>query len=456
MSNDIIQAQYEILEELAGRFGNEAAVHEAMRGRIADQVDGLRNGGWEGEGSAAFFQEIDHVILPAVDRLHHAMTEAQSATLLIRQIIYAAEEDAVNQFQEMGRTNVPLGGAVGIGKMGGLSGSANVGASISGATANIGSSGGFLKNAGDFVSGMWAEGKDMVSGLYNMVRHPIQTAQGIWYAINNPGEAWDAIKKPFVDDWNNGRPWRAIGRGTMAILTTIVGAKGVDKLGKVAKGAGAVDDLGRAGSLADDAGRVGSIADDAGRVGSVSDDAGRAGSVVDDVGNKADDAARAAEAAKQNARRLDNLDNGHSIARHGPEITDDALKHRITNGVAPDGKISPTRSSTRFDSYDDWIDTRQKAFDNLNDNGIDLTQPPKPGDPTSHVVEIQHGNSIGSGFKSTEPKRMIPNPTGSGNSVRVYDNPLPINDLKWTRTKVAWNQQAGKWEVVQHFPIPNP
>ncbi|PKO22889.1 MAG: hypothetical protein CVU38_06915, partial [Chloroflexi bacterium HGW-Chloroflexi-1] len=152
-----------------------------------------------------------------------------------------------------------------------------------------------------------AELKDMGVGLWNPVTDPVGTATGLWYGITHPGELWDALTQPYVEAWESGHPWQAIGRGTVAIVTTVLGTKGADKVAKVLKGATIADDVARVGSVADDVGRVGSVAEDVGRVGSVVDDVGRVGSTVDDagrVGTLADDAGRIGSVAEDAGRLI--------------------------------------------------------------------------------------------------------------------------------------------------------
>ena len=62
---------------------------------------------------------------------------------------------------------------------------------------------------------------------------------------------------------------------------------------------------------------------------------------------------------KEMAIELERRDGGHSIDRHGPEISSDALEARLKTGIAPDGVVSPAAASTRFARYEDWIVTRE-------------------------------------------------------------------------------------------------
>ncbi|MCB9172383.1 MAG: WXG100 family type VII secretion target [Ardenticatenales bacterium] len=249
----VIQVNYERLETISQQFAERAELVAQLRAELSHRAAPLREGGWQGEGALAFFNEMDSEILPATQRLQEALHEASDVTLKISEIVRAAEEEAAALF-----TN-------------GTSGESAVNEK------------GFWGHAGDFFSGMWAEGKDMVTGIWTAVTNPVDTAKGLWYGITHPGELWNAIKAPYVEDWNNGRPWRAIGRGTMALVTTVLGTKGADKLAKVARGATVVDDVARVATVTDDVARVSTVADDIGRVTTLSDDAARLGTFSDEA-----------------------------------------------------------------------------------------------------------------------------------------------------------------------------
>ncbi len=109
MSSDVIQANYEALESIAARFGQQSEMNAAMYGRLRQAVQVLEQGGWEGQGSSAFFAEMDGTIYPALQRLIDALDEAQSTTLEIKQIIQQAEEEAAAPF---GGTAAEGGGTV--------------------------------------------------------------------------------------------------------------------------------------------------------------------------------------------------------------------------------------------------------------------------------------------------------------------------------------------------------
>jgi len=73
MSNDIIQAQYDTLNDVAQRFGREAEANRQMLTAVRRALQPLQAGGWEGRGSAAFFAEMTGEVLPAVARLGAAL-----------------------------------------------------------------------------------------------------------------------------------------------------------------------------------------------------------------------------------------------------------------------------------------------------------------------------------------------------------------------------------------------
>jgi hypothetical protein len=93
------------------------------------------------------------------------------------------------------------------------------------------------------------------------------------------------------------------------------------------------------------------------------------------------------KAAKQKAAQLEAADGGHSVARHGPEVSDADLQKRLTTGVAPDGKISFAPASTKFNSYESWLKTRDAAMKEMEKRyGIDFSKPPGPGQPKTRDI----------------------------------------------------------------------
>jgi WXG100 family type VII secretion target len=95
---DLIQADYQQLEQLASKFQSQSEAIRGMQQKLKSSMDPLKNGGWIGKGSDAFFNEMQDKILPAVQRLHDALGEASSKTKEIMQTMRQAEQDAASPF----------------------------------------------------------------------------------------------------------------------------------------------------------------------------------------------------------------------------------------------------------------------------------------------------------------------------------------------------------------------
>lgn len=165
------------------------------------------------------------------------------------------------------------------------------------------------------------------------------------------------------------------------------------------------------------------------------------------------------KSSKEVAEEYEKLDGGHSLARHGPEVSDQALENRILTGQAADGKFSPTDSSTRFRSYDDWVETRQAAIDTVQtkhgvDFGENMDIPPQPGTPAEYNgVVIDHQRAIDEGFNGAGQRIKIKDPSNSGKTGKVYTQTTTISGITKTQTSIKWNANTQRWVVSQHFPV---
>jgi hypothetical protein len=178
------------------------------------------------------------------------------------------------------------------------------------------------------------------------------------------------------------------------------------------------------------------------------------------LATKADDEIVAAFKAVE----LEKLDAGHSVARHGPQVSNPALKKRITQGIAPDGKISPASPSTRFKSYQDWVDTRKAGINAIeNHYGVDISKGPGiGGNPpdTSYKIVVEHSSrpNLGEGFYGTGTRHNT-SITSSGvtRTGRVFPGTAPVKSgINRTLTTIEWVNPSlpggDRWKVVQHIP----
>jgi WXG100 family type VII secretion target len=102
MAAPVIQVEYDRLSEVATGFGRNADATTALQGQVQRSAQALRQGGWQGRGSTAFFAEMDGKITPAVQRLTAALREAQKVSTQIGYLMRQAEEEAARPFRGPG------------------------------------------------------------------------------------------------------------------------------------------------------------------------------------------------------------------------------------------------------------------------------------------------------------------------------------------------------------------
>ena len=144
--------------------------------------------------------------------------------------------------------------------------------------------GGFVYGVGtgavEMVKGtaelVWSVGKMTVGELIDPDAAQAERdkwGQVISVVVEDPGKLWDAITEPIVESWNRGDYGEAIGRGVFEAASTVVGPKGLNKIGTIGKVSSKADDVARIGNALDDVAKTGSKLDDAGRVGNKLDEA---------------------------------------------------------------------------------------------------------------------------------------------------------------------------------------
>lgn len=170
--------------------------------------------------------------------------------------------------------------------------------------------------------------------------------------------------------------------------------------------------------------------------------------------------------ACEQADALDEADGGHSLDRHGPQVTDAQHQRRLTTGVAADGAISAAPASTEFATCQEWLRTRALAIQKIVERDeLDLSRPP-PDDMTNPYFRIvlEHDHTIGHGFigdpdtahkiQAHDPQTGEPILDRRGRPVRikVFDRTEPVPAIYRTTTSLAWDEELGRWVVAQHYP----
>ena len=97
--SDEIRADYDQLEQVAGKFASQMQVVQDMLQKVLGDFENLENGGWIGRGSEAFISEMRGEVLPATTRLIEALNEGQQVTRQIAQVMKHAEQDASSRFR---------------------------------------------------------------------------------------------------------------------------------------------------------------------------------------------------------------------------------------------------------------------------------------------------------------------------------------------------------------------
>src|SRR5262245_52736829 len=98
-----------------------------------------------------------------------------------------------------------------------------------------------------------------------------------------------------------------------------------------------------------------------------------------------------------------------TVARHGPQITDDDLKTWLATGMAPDGHKVPTREALRFVSFEELLRTREVALRSYESRLVTTLTRPHPAGYTRAEVVLPYRSPIGSGWRgrdgSEDPER---------------------------------------------------
>lgn len=113
---DVIRVDHDALVQIANRFNQQSEAAASMFHAARSTMEPLASGGWIGQGSDAFFAEMNSDILPAIQRLTDALAQAGAVTTQISALMQQADEEASVGFGSSGRGAggvSTIGGAVG-------------------------------------------------------------------------------------------------------------------------------------------------------------------------------------------------------------------------------------------------------------------------------------------------------------------------------------------------------
>ncbi|MBO9308488.1 MAG: WXG100 family type VII secretion target [Chloroflexi bacterium] len=120
---DKIQADYDQLEQIAAQFAQQGDQTLALWRQAYNCMSQLRDGGWIGVGANRFYDEMESLVLPGLERLVNALRAGSAQAARIAQVLRAAEEQAGQLFLPNGTSsNGVTGSAVSDSSASGLSG----------------------------------------------------------------------------------------------------------------------------------------------------------------------------------------------------------------------------------------------------------------------------------------------------------------------------------------------
>lgn len=101
MSADVVQGNYEQLQQVATRFQRQSEQIGMMEAQLRRGMQKLEQS-WEGRGSQAFQREMGSLTIPGIVRLKNALNQANSITAKIANTLKQAEEEAAKLFKGEG------------------------------------------------------------------------------------------------------------------------------------------------------------------------------------------------------------------------------------------------------------------------------------------------------------------------------------------------------------------
>lgn len=179
-----------------------------------------------------------------------------------------------------------------------------------------------------------------------------------------------------------------------------------------------------------------------------------------------------------------NSNAGHSRDSHGAQVTEQEHLTRLTTGVAPGARVSPTNTSSSFHSDSDWLAGREIGAQKAQAAGVDVNSKslPWPGpEPTAQMFILDHGRAIDTAYRGVRPKQTYDAGADQFKASKTYETYEVLTGLTRALVNFTWecdllngikhsnlqdyatayaagnsNTQPasipGRWVMMQHFP----
>ena len=97
----IRKLQYDQVNSIVGKFRSEAQEIDGLLKQTKSKVEGLHVGGWIGQGSDSFFNEMEQSVIPAVGRLVTALNHAGDIAQKIANTIQTFDQETKSYFNNL-------------------------------------------------------------------------------------------------------------------------------------------------------------------------------------------------------------------------------------------------------------------------------------------------------------------------------------------------------------------
>ena len=89
-----IRADHDGLQSVSQKFAQQAEATRRILGQTKADKSTLESGDWQGKGAAAFYREMNDMVLPTLERLARALESASQVTKQISGVMKQVEEEA--------------------------------------------------------------------------------------------------------------------------------------------------------------------------------------------------------------------------------------------------------------------------------------------------------------------------------------------------------------------------
>jgi WXG100 family type VII secretion target len=99
MAATTVRSNYDELKSIQNTFNQNAGAIASMNQNVKSRVETLQGGDWIGQAATKFYQEMDSSVMPSLNRLQKALTEAARITQQIANTMKQAEDEASSIFK---------------------------------------------------------------------------------------------------------------------------------------------------------------------------------------------------------------------------------------------------------------------------------------------------------------------------------------------------------------------